>query len=78
MSEMNFYSLTRTDMTELEVRLRGTGPVVVGNAEFNIGMVDGVPTVIISSAGEAVAVTLDDTWNDLVSKDTNGQDYHCD
>ncbi|MBN8180071.1 hypothetical protein [Roseibium aggregatum] len=78
MSEMNFYALTSSDLSELQERFQGEGPFAVGNAEFSIGIVDGVPTVVIGSAGEAVAVAIGDTWNELVSKDTNGQTYNCD
>ncbi len=75
---MNFYALTSTDHAELQTRFQGEGPFAVGDAEFHFGTVDGVPTVVIRSADEAVAVALGDTWNELVSKDNNGQTYHCD
>lgn len=78
MSEMNFYALTSSDFSELKERFQGEGPFAVGNAEFDFGTVDGVPTVVLRSAGEAVAVALGETWNELVSKDTNGQTYNCD
>ncbi|MCK7611127.1 hypothetical protein [Roseibium sediminicola] len=73
MSEMNFYALTSSDLTEFQTRFQGEGPFAVGNAEFNFGSVDGVPTVIIKSAGEAVAVALADDWSTFQATRSDGQ-----
>jgi len=73
MSEMNFYALTSSDLSELRERFQGEGPFAVGNAEFNFGTVDGVPTVVIRSAGEAVAVALGDDGSVFKASDSNGR-----
>ena len=73
MGELNFYALTSSDLSELQERFLGEGPFAVGNAEFDFGTVDGVPTVVIRSAGEAVAVALGDDWSTFQATNSHRQ-----